>query len=80
MSTQGEAQIAKMLNDYLTAGERAARVKEFIADSDPDIIADLFEMIRDAVIKHETDIAFMITEHYRSVNSILKDVMTGLCV
>lgn len=80
MSTNGEAFLAKKMADNLTAGERAARVKEFITDSDPEIIADLFEMIRDAVIKHETDIAFMITEHYRSVNSILKDVMTGLCI
>lgn len=79
MSTNGEAFLAKMA-DNLTAGERAARVKEFITDSDPEIIADLFEMIRDAVIKHETDIAFMITEHYRSVNSILNDVMTWLCI
>lgn len=80
MSTTGEAYLAKKMADNLTAGERAARVKEFIADSDPDIIADLFEMIRDAVIKQEVDVAFLITEHYRSVNTILNDVLRGLCV
>lgn len=80
MSTQGEAFLVKKIVDTLTAGERAARVKEFIADSDPDIIADLFDIIRNAVIDRETDVAFMITEHYRSVNTIINDVLTGLCI
>ena len=79
MSTQGEAYIAQKLAENQTAAARAARVKEFIADSDPEIIADLFATIRDAVIEQESDAMLAITKHYLSVATILSDVETGLC-
>lgn len=79
MSTQGEAYIAQKLSENQTAAARAARVKEFIADSDPEIIADLFATIRDAVIEQESDAMLALTKHYLSVTTILSEVETGLC-
>ena len=80
MSAQGGAYFANNMTEIFTDGARATRVREFIADSDPDIIADLFALIKDAVINRETQSSFEITEHYRSVNTILNDVMKGLCI
>ena len=79
MSTQGETYIAEKLAENLTAAARAARVKEFITDSSPEIIADLFATIRDAMIAREADELLALTKYYRSAATILSDVEAEFC-
>lgn len=79
MSTLGEAYIAEMMAENQMAAARAARVKQFIADSNPELIADLFAMIRAALIEREADEMFAITKYYRSAAMILTDVETEFC-
>ena len=79
MSTLAEAYYAEKNAESQRAAERAARVKEFVADSDPDIIADLFQIIKDAVIEHEAEAVLAMTKHYLSVKTIIGDVEAGLC-
>lgn len=79
MSTQGEAYIAEKLAENQTAAARAARVKAFITDSDPEIISDLFKMIKDAVIEREAECLLSITQNYLSVKSALNEIETELC-
>lgn len=78
MSTLGEAYIAQRLAENQTAAARAARVKEFVTDSDPDIIADLFKMITDAVIEREAEAVLSLTQHYLSVKTALNELEAGL--
>lgn len=79
MSTQGEAYIAEKMAENQTAAARAARVKQFITDSSPEIIADFFAVIKDAMIERETDELLAITKYYHAAASILSDVEANLC-
>lgn len=74
MSTLAEAYYAEKNAESQRAAERAARVKQFVADSDPDIIADLFQIIRDAVIEQEAEAVLAMTKHYLSVKTVINDV------
>lgn len=78
MSVKGEAYHMAQMAAEQTAAGRAARVKEFIADSDPDIIADLFAMIKDAVIDHGSSEALAIANHCHIFAAALRDVEAGL--
>lgn len=80
MSTQGEAYIAQKLAENQTAAARAARVKEFIADSDPAIIDDLFAQIKDAVIEYETQAALVFAKYQRSVAALIDQVEAELSI
>lgn len=80
MSTLGEAYIAQKLAETQTAAARAARVKEFIADSNPEIISDLFELIKDAVIEREAEAVLSLTKHYLSVKTALNELEAGLYI
>lgn len=77
MSTQGEAYYALKMAEEETAAARAARVKEFIADSDPEIIADLFKMIKDAIIEREAEAVLLLTKHYLSLKTALNEIEAG---
>lgn len=79
MSTQGEAYIAEKMAENQTAAARAARVKQFITDSSPEIIADLFAVIRDSMIEREADEMLAIAKYYRSAASMLSDVERMIC-
>lgn len=78
MSTLGEAYIAQELAENQRAAARAARVKEFISDSDPEIISDLFKMITDAVIEREAEAVLSLTQHYLSVKTAINEIRTEL--
>lgn len=77
MSTQGEAYFALKMAEEETAAARAARVKEYIADSDPEIIADLFKMIKDAIIEREAEAVLLLTKHYLSAKTALNELEAG---
>lgn len=79
MSARGEAYFAEKMAADQTAAARAARVKEFIADSDPEIIADLFAEIKDAVIDRAAEEACAVTRCFHTFTVVLSDVETELC-
>lgn len=79
MSTLGEAYYAEKMAENQRAAARAAKVKAFIADSDPEIIADLFQIIKDAVVAREAETMIELTRRYLSVRSALSDLESELC-
>lgn len=78
MSTLVEAYCAEKVAENQTAAARAARVKEFITDSDPEIIADLFQIIKDAVVEREAETMIELTRRYLSVKTALNDLEAEL--
>lgn len=78
MSTLVEAYYAEKVAENQTAAARAARVKEFITDSDPEIIADLFQIIKDAVVEREAETMIELTRRYLSVKTALNELETEL--
>lgn len=79
MSALSEAYIAEKAAEDQAAAARAARVKEFIIESDPEIISDLFAEIKEAVLEREANELFAITKFYKSVAMILHEVETEFC-
>lgn len=79
MSKKGEAYIAARRAEDQAAAERAARVREFIAESDPEIIADLFAVIKDALLEREAAEVFALTKHYKRVATIVHEVEVEFC-
>ena len=79
MTKEAQAYIAEKMAEDQAAAARSARVKEFIAESDPEIISDLFAEIKETVLNREADEVFAITQFYKSVATILHDVETELC-
>ena len=78
MSTLVEAYYAEKVAENQTAAARAARVKEFITDSDPEIIADLFQIIKDAVVEREAETMIELTRRYLSIKTSLNELEAEL--
>lgn len=79
MSTRGDVYIEAKIAEDRAAVARAARVKEFIVASDPEIISDFFTEIKEAVLSREANEVFAITKFYQSVVTILHDVEADFC-
>ena len=65
MSTLAEAYYAEKEAESQRVAERVARVKEFVASSDPNIIDDMFHIIEDAVVEHEAEAILAMTSRSR---------------
>ena len=74
-----ERYIAERAAEDQAAAERAARVREFIAESDPEIISDLFAVIKDAVLEREAAEVFALTKYYKGVATIVHEVEAEFC-
>ena len=65
MSKKGEAYIVERLAEDQAELSRKARVKEFVAENDPEIISDLFTVIKDAVVENGVRKSAAIMEQHK---------------
>lgn len=79
MTDIAAAYMARKAEEDRAAAERSARVREFIAESDSDIISDLFAEIKDAVLTREVNEAAALATFYKSILGILHDVEMEFC-
>ena len=79
MTDIAAAYMARKAEEDRAAAERSARVREFIAESDSDIISDLFAEIKDAVLTREVNEAAALAAFYKSILGILHDVEMEFC-
>lgn len=71
MSKLSEAYIAERLAESDAAATRAARVKEFVAEHDPEIISDLFTVIRDAIVENGVKKSSEVMEQHKLAASVV---------
>ncbi len=74
MSKRGEAYFAEKMAADQAAATRRARVKEFVAENDPEIISDLFTVIKDAVIENGIKKSADVMEQHRIATAAVFDV------
>lgn len=65
MTKQAEKYLAEKMAEDQAADARRARVKEFIAENDADIISDLFTVIKDTVIENGVRKSAAIMEQHK---------------
>ena len=80
MKTKGEAYVEEKAEEEQAAARRLERVREFVSNSDPEIISDLFAALNTAVLDREAKEVFALTSAYKSVSTILRDVEAGFFV
>lgn len=59
--------------------ERAARVKQFLAEQEESDVADLFDAMRDAIDDKEADEVFYLSKFFQQVRGVFDCVEERLC-
>ena len=81
MSKKGEAYFAERLAADQAEASRRARVREFVAENDSEVISDLFAVIKDAVIENGLRKSAEIMEQHKIATAAVFEVeceMMGL--
>lgn len=74
MSKKGEAYFAEQMAADQAEASRKARVREFVAENDPEIISDLFTVIKDAVIENGVRKSAAIMEQHKIATAAVFEV------